>query len=261
MRRALAMFVEDAPHLIANSQWLYESWKYIRCDDTELVFMGTEEALRRLPGDVVKIVQRPAADDPDWLNYRFANSLACLNGEGASVLNDYDKVLKTDLDVFLTPAWNHFYPSEFTAGTGRYSHDECVRDNVRRIANKFGLQHRGLVNIGSTFYGPAQLVREVCELATELCKYIRTVEFKDDVGRWPSWFAGVSSMYATEIAVNHLVPAFTTPSETLDHGSHSAERSTTIPISIATSIATCSLRAAAMRAITTTWTPRIWTST
>ena len=49
MRRAIALFVEDKPHLIANSRWLYESWKYIESEDTDLVFMGPELALECNP--------------------------------------------------------------------------------------------------------------------------------------------------------------------------------------------------------------------
>ena len=173
MRRALVMFVEDPRHLIAESSWLYESWKHIGCGDTDLVFMGTEHALGQLPEDVIKIVQRPAADDPEWLGYRFINSLACLNGEGALVLNDYDRLLRTDLDVFLTPAWNSYDPAKFSTGRGHYSNDDCVRDNIRRVAHKYGLELRGVFNVGSTMYGPPQLVREICDLATEVCKYIR----------------------------------------------------------------------------------------
>lgn len=223
MRRALVMFVEDRPYLIANSKWLYQSWKHVACADTDLVFMGTPDALRELPSDVIRIEQEPVADQPDWLDYRYVNSVACLNGPGASVLNDYDQLLRTDVDVFLTPAWKRYWPSDFTTGTGGYSNDDHVRENTRRIASRFGLVHRGIDNIGSTLYGPPALVRDVCELATDLCKYIRTVEFRDEEGSWPSWYAGVSLLYATEIAVNHLVPTFSEPSRKLDGSSTSIE--------------------------------------
>jgi hypothetical protein len=138
-------------------------------------------------------------------------------------LNDYDRLLRTDVDVFLTPAWSQYHPTGFTTGRGYYSNDERVRDNIRRIASKFGLEHRGVTHIGSTIYGEPRLIREICQLATEVCKYIRTVEFKDDPGAWPSWYAGVSLLYATEIAVNHLVPCYEAPSMDLDFTSTSAE--------------------------------------
>ena len=34
-----------------------------------------------------KVPQQPVADDPSWLGYRYINSLACLNGPGASMLD------------------------------------------------------------------------------------------------------------------------------------------------------------------------------
>ena len=223
MRRAIALFVEDKPHLLANSHWLYESWTHIDSDDTDLVFMGPETALEKLPDDVIKIVQRPACDDPGWLDYVFINSLACLFDPSASMLNDYDILIRSDLDIFLTPAWNRFYPSEFMTGFGGYSNDDRVRENIQRIAHKFGLTHRSVTNIGTTIYGPAGLVIEICRLATDLTRYIRTVEFKDHGGKWPSWYAGVSSLYAQEIAVNHLVPSLQAPSKLLDYYSTSVE--------------------------------------
>jgi len=223
MRRAIALFVEDKPLLLANSHWLYESWSHIQSDDTDLVFMGPKAALEKLPEDVVKIVQQPVTDDPGWLDYRFINSIACLTDPSASVLNNYDIVVRTDLDIFLTPAWNRFYPSECITGVGRYSNDDRVRENIQRIAQKFGLTHRGVTNIGSTIYGPSGLIREICRLITEITWYIRTVEFKNDYGEWPSWYYGVSTLYATEIAVNHLVPSLDVPTNMLDAYSHSVE--------------------------------------
>ena len=98
-----------------------------------------------------------------------------------------------------------------------------MRENIRRIAHRFGYAHRGVSNIGSTIYGPPKLVREVCRLATDLTRYIRTVEFKSDRGEWPGWYWGVSSLYGTEIAVNHLVPSFQSPTRKLDYDSTSAE--------------------------------------
>lgn len=223
MRRAVVLFVEDKDFLLANSRWLYESWRHIQSDDTDLVFMGTKSALEKLPDGVVKIVQRPATEDAGWLDYGYVNSVACLGDSAASVLDDYDVILRSDVDTFLTPAWKSFYPAELTTGTGAYSNDERVRENIQRIARRFGYTHRGVTNVGSTIYGPTKLVRDVCRLASDLTRYIRTVEFKSDLGQWPSWYWGVSLLYATEIAVNHLVPLFGGPSRMLDFYSTSAE--------------------------------------
>ncbi|MGL4798774.1 MAG: DUF7164 domain-containing protein, partial [Cellulosilyticaceae bacterium] len=47
---------------------------------------------------------------------------------------------------------------------------------------------------------------EVSELTMKVGEYIYTNLFQHATTDWPSWFKGVTSMYASEIAVNHLVP-------------------------------------------------------
>jgi hypothetical protein len=212
-RRAVALFVEDKPSLLLHSHWMHQSWRHIGAEDTDLVFMGPKEALEKLPADVVKIEQRPITEDGTWMGYGYVNSIACLAHLAASLLDSYEMILRSDADTFLTPAWNRFYPSELTSGRGGYANDDKVRDNIQRVAQRFGLTHRGVTNVGSALYGPPKLVREICRLATDLTRYIRTVEFKDDRGTWPSWYFGVASMYATEIAVNHLAPSFSKPAD------------------------------------------------
>ncbi len=111
--RAIVCFVEENRTLIQQLLALRESWLYIESPDTDLVVMGPGEVLSQLPDDLVKIEQRPAVDDPVWRGYRFINSIACLNGEGAERLNRYTHLLRCDVDCFITPAWNGFYPEEF----------------------------------------------------------------------------------------------------------------------------------------------------
>lgn len=78
-------------------------------------------------------------------------------------------------------------------------------------------------------YGPTSLVRDVCKLATEICEYLLETEFRDHHGSWPDWFRGVSTMYASEIALNHLVPDLEGPSELLDFFSTSTESTQNYP--------------------------------
>jgi hypothetical protein len=205
LKRALVAYLDNAPHLVLQSKALVESLKYVKPDDTDLIIFGPEVALNKIPDHkfVIKIIQ-----DQHKLGrkYGYINSIACLCGPGSQILNQYDYLLKTDLDVFITPAWNNFRPEEFTVGQGAYSNSQEIRENCKKIAEMFGFVHQGQHNIGSTFYGPASLVRNICRLATMLCEYLLLEEFWNNPGEWPEWFEGVSSMYATEIAINHLVP-------------------------------------------------------
>jgi hypothetical protein len=126
-RRAIVCFVEDKGHVIQQLLALRLSWLNTDSSDTDLVVMGPEEVLARLPDDLVKIPQQPAADDPVWAGYRRVNSLACFNGAGVEQLNRYSHILRTDVDTFITPAWNQFYPTTFTYGQGGYSNNDEVR--------------------------------------------------------------------------------------------------------------------------------------
>ena len=49
--------------------------------------MGPGNVLARFPADVVKITQRSVQNDPEWREYQFINSIACMNGDGAELLD------------------------------------------------------------------------------------------------------------------------------------------------------------------------------
>lgn len=222
MRRAVVVFVEDNRNLLLQLGCLYTSLKYIQSKDTDLVVFGTKEALEKVPDDCIKVECEVASDPPEFLSYRFINSISCLVGEHADFLNEYDYILRTDADTFLTPAWNDYYPALYTVGQGGYVNDQNTRDKLKQIAQKFNLRHQGLHNLGSTHYGSASLVREVCKLATEISAHILTEEFPDGEGQWPGWYKGVTTMYAAEIAVNHLVDQVIKDGIKIDFGSSSS---------------------------------------
>ena len=205
-RRAIVCFVDDKPHLVQQALALRHSWLQVQSPDTDLVMMGPAEALARIPADVVKIPQRPVDEDAAWRGYVYANSIVCMNGDGAEQLDRYTHLLRTDVDTFITPAWNDFHPAEFTCGNGAYSNDDDVRQRIGAIAAQYGLVHRGLTNVGSTWYGPTDVVRRASAYAEMLTKHILTDHFATDEGEWPGWYRGVTLLYAGEIAVNHCAP-------------------------------------------------------
>jgi hypothetical protein len=205
-RRAIVCYVDDNRHLVQQALALRHSWLYARSPDTDLVMMGPAGVLAGLPDDVVKIEQRSVQDDPQWRGYPYANAIICMNGAGAERLDRYTHVLRTDVDTFITPAWNDFRPATFVFGTGAYANDEDVKRRLREIAARHGLVHRGLTNIGSTWYGPTEVVRRTSAFTEMLLKDILARCFADHRGAWPGWYWGVSLLYAGEIAVNHCVP-------------------------------------------------------
>jgi glycosyltransferase involved in cell wall biosynthesis len=204
-RRAIVVFVEDNRHLIQQMLALRLSWLYSESLDTDLVVMGPEGVLDRLPDDLVKITQRPAADDPVWMNHRYINGVACLNGAGSDRLEAYTHLLRTDADTFITPAWNRFRPTAFTFGNSTYANND-VPQRLQAIAAELGLNHRGLTNVHTTWYGPTAVVRRVAAFAEMLTKHMLSHHFASDPGQWPGWYRGVVTRYAGEIAVNHCAP-------------------------------------------------------
>ena len=205
-RRALVCFVGDRPHLIQQALALRHSWLNAASPDTDLVMMGPESVLARFPQDVVKIPQRSVQEDPEWRGYRYIDSVACFNGRGSEQLDRYTHILRTDVDTFITPTWNTFHPAGFMFGNGGYSNDDDVRHRILNIAAEWGLVHRGLTNVNSTWYGPTPLVRRACAVTEMLTKHILADCFGDERGEWPGWYREVALLYAGEIAVNHCAP-------------------------------------------------------
>lgn len=205
MKRAIVVYLENKQDLLLMFNCLYTSLKYIQSTDTDLVVFGTQESLNKIPDDCIKKVCAPITYKPEWHNHHYMNSLYCLVCEESDFLDGYDFLLRCDLDTFLTPAWNSYYPDSYSVGEGSYVHYDEVRQNIRRIASRLGFRHQGIHNIGSTHYGKPSQVRQVCRLALPITKYILNQEFIDGPGEWPKWYKWVSILYGTEIAVNHLI--------------------------------------------------------
>lgn len=209
MRRSLIIFVEDKENLLIQAWGLYYSWKHINSTDTDLLFIGPNKALNKLPNDlhIIKIPQEPITDlDKSFNNYYYINSVACINGIDSEILDIYDYLLRSDVDTFLTPAWLKFYPDKYSVGRGGYSNSDEIRNNMKRVAKIFNIDYiEHTRNIGSTHYGDTKTVREIARLQTQITQYLISEEFKNNEGSWPNWYKGVSLLYAGDIAVNHLV--------------------------------------------------------
>jgi hypothetical protein len=206
-RRAIVCFVEDKAHLMQQCLALRLSWLYADPPDTDLVVIGPADTLARLPDDLIKIAQQPAADDPVWNDYRFINGFAALNGAGAEQLNAYSHLLRTDADTLITPAWNQFHPEQFFFGNGSHANDDVSRCRcIRDAAAEYGLMHRGITNVGATWYGPTPMVRRACAIAEMLTKHLLTNAFAEDEGGCDGRYRGAALRYAGEIAVNHCAP-------------------------------------------------------
>ncbi|CAF3538758.1 unnamed protein product [Rotaria socialis] len=145
---------------------------------------------------------------PTWC--RHLDSLGIIF-ENSDFLNQYDYVLRTDLDVFLTPKFAHYIPFDcsFQIGLGGYSLDYTL-NKLSRIAKTLNLLNANLTHVGSTWYGPPKQIILVARLALWLSVWLSQNEFnlveKDhrlSILSWPQWYIGVISMYASHLAINH----------------------------------------------------------
>ncbi|CAF0898017.1 unnamed protein product [Rotaria sordida] len=145
---------------------------------------------------------------PKWC--RHLDSLGILL-ENSNFLNQYDYILRTDIDVFLTPHFAHYIPFDcsFQIGLGGYSLDYTLH-KLSRIAQTLNLLDANLTHVGSTWYGPPQQIALVGRLALWLSVWLCQNEFtlveKDQrlsILSWPQWYIGVISMYASHLAINH----------------------------------------------------------
>ena len=55
----------------------------------------------------------------------------------------------------------------------------------------------------------------------QICHHLLQHEFVEALGEWPGWYGGVASMYASEIAANHLLGPGLSPGPLLDADSRS----------------------------------------
>jgi hypothetical protein len=222
MKRAIVVYLDYTPGLLRQFACLYTSYKFINCShDTDIVVFAPSKSLKLVPDDCIKVELNPL--DGIWSSYRFINSISCLIDEKSSILENYDFILRSDVDTFLTPSWNHFYPEIYTVGKGAYYNTVEVKEGINRVSQKFNTRQQGIHNIGSTHYGETKLIRDVCKLTLDINHYLIKEEFAQNDGEWPSWFKGVSLLYATEIATNHLVDKFEARPDLLDFDSTSRD--------------------------------------
>ncbi|KAH9106292.1 hypothetical protein AeMF1_018079 [Aphanomyces euteiches] len=143
------------------------------------------------------------------LGYRFGDSIGVV-AQDIPALDIYDWLLRTDIDTFLTPAFATWKPSVMTVGKGAYSFSATNAARLTRIIGDMGFHNAGLTNLGSTWYGPASLVRACAKLTVQVMEYMREKEFTDEekseaygTRGWPEWHYGVLSLYAGHVAINH----------------------------------------------------------
>ena len=126
----------------------------------------------------------------------------------------YNFVIRSDMDVFLTPLFAKWLPkncNDFYVGRGGYSSNFNV-NRLRRIANDLGFKFALETNLGSTWYSTVDQFRLVSYLTLFGMAYVSEEEFtpperegKLGVLLWPYWHYGVLLLYGQNLALNHLI--------------------------------------------------------
>ena len=107
------------------------------------------------------------------------NSQECLIGPGTDFLADYKILLRADMDTFPTPRFRGFWP-EGVLVDSHYSTNfnlRSIKHALKKVACEAGLEHKGLYNPGSTWYGDARRVRHMAKLTVALNKFGRASLF------------------------------------------------------------------------------------
>jgi hypothetical protein len=248
-------------HFVSQARWFLRSWEescqYLNTTDridvmivvSDDILTQTKELLRRwdcqptirtdrwqpsacrLISGFVPVHER---ENEILRDYRFANSIDCVvHAASQKALDVYDKVLRTDMDTFLTPLFASWLPEKFIVGKGAYcfpQFDTCER--LHKIADKMGLSPPNasaiVDNVGSTWYGDAATMIRCSKTSMDVMRYLWEHEFNKTEkrkGGWPHWHPGVNSMYSGNIAMNYCAHAvgFDKRPDMLDFPSNSGQ--------------------------------------
>lgn len=215
-RRCIISFIDNKNNLILEMYYLYESFLETKLyENTDLILCGPKAISDLIPkhDSVIYLETESITENCKdskykvFENYHFINSISCICLNKDFLINKkYEYMLKTDSDVFLTPNFKNFFPNitEVYVGEGQYS-NEKVKNKIKEIANREGFRYQDITNVGATWYGSTKLLIDIAEITMQATKMILEKDFIDSEGEWPNFFKGVSSMYGSEIAINHLV--------------------------------------------------------
>lgn len=184
---------------------IYEKYEYL----LDKVDIFSDDEANLLP--FITVLQQ------NLYNYGYLDSIL-MAFEGYKYFKEakYDFLIRSDMDVFLTPLFSKWIPincNDFVVGGGGYS-DQFNVNRLRRIAKDLGFQHAGQWNLGSTWYSTPDQFRLVAYLTLFGMAYIGKEEFslperegKAGTELWPQWHYGVLLLYGQNLGMNHLIGA------------------------------------------------------
>ncbi|CAK4693523.1 hypothetical protein LEN26_009755 [Aphanomyces euteiches] len=218
-------FINQTNHMLFSS-WKFACRSVLRNTRgrTDLLLFAHRDVIDQLPSECSRlhpanmthldkmtdhcyIIEHTPSPDDYWFRYSFMFSLTFLaDPKYQLMLTGYDRLLRTDTDVVITPAFLTFKPSKFVVGRGGYMIENFTKTKIQELATDLKLTHQGVFNVGSTWFGHSMLVLLMANKMMDVAKFIlESPKYNVDMG-WPTWHIGVTSMYAGEIVVNHFIP-------------------------------------------------------
>jgi hypothetical protein len=148
-------------------------------------------------------------------HYGYLNSiLMAFDGYKYFKSAGFDYLIRSDLDVFLTPlfgAWLPVHCNDFITGSGGFSTD-FNRNRLKRIAENIGMASAKVGNLGSTWISTPEQFRLVSYYTLFGMAYLSQEEFAKPerdgaIGTllWPDWHYGVLLLLGQSLGLNHLI--------------------------------------------------------
>ena len=114
-------------------------------------------------------------------HYNYADSILMAFDGYKYLKNNFDFLLRSDMDVFLTPGFAKWIPencNDFIVGGGGYSHDFNMK-RLRKAAKYMNLEFLEKRNLGSTWYSTPAQFRLVSYFTLVSMVYISSEEFSE----------------------------------------------------------------------------------
>lgn len=206
-KKAIVVYLDNDFRIDIEFSWLWKTWQlYSLEEEYDIVVYHPKEASERVKKyHGIKTIVMPNIRMSD--EYKFLNSHYFCLSEWNEPLKQYDYILKTDCDVFLTEHIKGYTPTKILVGQGGFYEGTDYKkiDYIRSIANDLGFKYNNMTLVGASMFGDGESVISLVEqqaLITEeiLKNYSNTKEFKE-VG----FDKGISSMIAGELVVNNYL--------------------------------------------------------
>ena len=233
--KAIVVYIDNKEKCIEEFSWLWKSWLMWDINEewdlvafTNPIIMETIE--KRFKHDDLYLLSMGscAVTGSEWEGYGFVNSFSMFdNPVHDNLLKErYDYLLKTDCDTFLTKNFKgiELDKTRVHFGTGMYypinqgiGWINLVREKIVATSKAMGLKYNNITHVGASMLGYTEAISKICKLQKEITSNLLKYGWKKgDNGTWPGWWKGTASMYAGEIAVNHLLGPMNIVSGTVD---------------------------------------------